>query len=124
RAARNINGKVIFYADTVTRSMKKAMDETDRRRKIQEEYNIMHRITPASIKKEITSILGSVCEADYWTVPAVAEEKAEYLNESELLRLEMEMKKAAERLEFERAAQLRDRIKAIRAKQIALGIRE
>ncbi|HDH53032.1 MAG TPA: excinuclease ABC subunit B, partial [Nitrospirae bacterium] len=124
RAARNVNGMVIFYADTVTGSMKTAMDETDRRRRIQEEYNLKNRITPVSIKKEITNILGSIYEADYWTVPVAAEEKVEYGDESEIKTLEDEMKKAAEKLEFEKAAELRDRIKAIREKEIILGIKD
>jgi excinuclease ABC subunit B len=122
RAARNINGMVIFYADTVTGSMKTAMDETHRRRKIQEKYNVENNITPTSVKKEITNILSSIYEADYWTVPAVTEEKVEYGDESEIKKLEEEMKKAAERLEFEKAAELRDRIRAIREKQIEMGI--
>ena len=124
RAARNVNGMVIFYADTVTGSMKTAMDETDRRRGIQEEYNLKHNITPVSIKKEITNILGSIYEADYWTAPVAAEEKVEYGDESEIKALEDEMKKTAEKLEFERAAELRDRIRAIREKQIMLGIKD
>jgi excinuclease ABC subunit B len=124
RAARNINGKVIFYADTITGSMKTAMDETKRRREIQEEYNRENGITPTSIKKEITNILGSIYESDYWTVPAVAEDKIEYGDESELKRLEEEMKKAAERLEFEKAAELRDRIRAIKDRQIEMGIKK
>jgi excinuclease ABC subunit B len=121
RAARNINGMVIFYADKVTGSMKTAMDETDRRRKIQEDYNIKNKITPKSIKKDITNILSSIYEADYWTVPVAAEEKVEYGDESEIKKIEEEMKQAAEKLEFEKAAELRDRIKAIREKQIILG---
>lgn len=124
RAARNLNGRVIFYADTVTGSMKTAMDETNRRRAIQEKYNIANNITPQSIKKEITNILSSIYEADYWTVPVAAEEMVEYGNESKIQTLEKEMKEAAGRLEFERAAELRDRIKAIRGKQIELGIKE
>jgi excinuclease ABC subunit B len=124
RAARNINGMVIFYADTITGSMKTAMDETKRRREIQEEYNRENGITPTSIKKEITNILGSIYESDYWTVPAVAEDKIEYDDESELKRLEEEMKKAAERLEFEKAAELRDRIRAIKDRQIEMGIKK
>jgi excinuclease ABC subunit B len=123
RAARNINGMVIFYADTVTGSMKTAIDETNRRRKIQEKYNIKHKITPKSIKKEIVNILSSIYEADYWTVPAVAEEKIEYIDESELKNLEAEMKRAAEKLEFEKAAGLRDRIRLIKQKQIEMGIK-
>lgn len=123
RAARNINGKVIFYADTITGSMKTAMDETTRRREIQEEYNVRNNITPTSIKKDITNILSSIYEADYWTVPVVAEDKVEYADEPAIRRLEEEMKAAAERLEFEKAAELRDRIKAIRKKQIEMGIK-
>ncbi len=124
RAARNVNGIVIFYADTITGSMKKAMDETSRRRKIQEKYNTRHGITPTSINKEITNILSSIYEADYWTVPAVAEEEYEYGKEPEIKKLEAEMKHAAEKLEFEKAAVLRDRIRAIKKKQITYGIQE
>ena len=122
RAARNVNGMVIFYADTMTGSMKTAIDETGRRRKIQEEYNVRHKITPTSIKKEITNILGSIYEADYWTVPVVREEEAEYGGEAEIKELREEMKKAAEKLEFEKAAGIRDRIRAIRERQLKLGI--
>jgi excinuclease ABC subunit B len=123
RAARNINGKVIFYADTVTGSMQTAMDETKRRRRIQEKYNRKKKITPRSIVKEIPNILKSIYEADYWTVPAVAEEEIEYTDESGIRKLEDEMKEAAENLEFERAAELRDKIKAIKKKQISIGVR-
>ncbi len=123
RAARNINGKVIFYADTVTGSMKTALEETDRRRKIQEKYNTKHKITPKSIIKNITNILNSIYEADYWTVPAVAEERVEYADEATIKKLEEEMKKAAEKLEFEKAAELRDRIKAIKKHHIEIGIK-
>ncbi|MBI4844699.1 MAG: excinuclease ABC subunit UvrB [Nitrospirae bacterium] len=122
RAARNINGKVIFYAETVTGSMKSAMDETERRRKRQEEYNRKNGITPKSIVKEIRNILSSIYEADYLTVPVVAEEKAVYGDESMLKKLESEMKDAAQRLEFEKAAELRDRIKAIRKSMLELGL--
>lgn len=123
RAARNVKGMVIFYADTLTGSMKTAIEETNRRREIQEEYNIRNNITPASIKKDITNILSSIYEADYWTVPVVAEEMVEYTDEPAIRQLEKQMKAAADKLEFERAAQIRDRIKAIKAKQIALGIK-
>jgi excinuclease ABC subunit B len=123
RAARNVNGIVIFYADTITGSMKNAINETDRRRKIQEAYNKKHKITPTSIKKEITNILSSIYEADYWTVPAVAEEKVEYGDESAIKALEEEMKQAAAKLDFEKAAELRDRIRAIKNKQIAIGVK-
>jgi excinuclease ABC subunit B len=124
RAARNINGLVIFYADKVTRSMQTAIDETNRRRKIQEKYNVKNKITPKSIKKDITNILSSIYEADYWTVPVVAEENAEYHSDEEIRELEEKMKQAAEKLEFEKAAELRDRIRAIRDKQISLGVKK
>jgi excinuclease ABC subunit B len=123
RAARNINGRVIFYADKVTGSLKKAIDETNRRRRIQEKYNIKNRITPKSIIKHITNVLDSIYEADYWTVPAVVEEKVEYGDESTVAKLEQEMKEAAEKLEFEKAAELRDRIKTIKKRQIEIGIK-
>jgi excinuclease ABC subunit B len=123
RAARNVNGIVIFYADAITGSMKHAMNETDRRRKIQEAYNRKHKITPTSIKKEITNILSSIYEADYWTVPAVAEEKVEYGDESVIKGLEDEMKQAAAKLDFEKAAELRDRIRTIRNRLIEIGVK-
>jgi excinuclease ABC subunit B len=123
RAARNVHGKVIMYADTITGSMKAAIDETNRRRRIQEEYNRRHGITPRSIVKEITNILSSIYEADYWTVPAVSEEAIEYEDETLIKRLEEEMKEAAQRLEFERAARLRDRIREIKKRQLEVGVR-
>ncbi len=124
RAARNVNGVVIFYADNVTGSMKTAMDETERRRKIQEDYNIRHNITPQSVSKEITNILQSIYEADYWTVPAVAEEQGAYGDEKSLKDLEAQMKKAADKLDFEKAAEIRDRIKAIRERNLKVGIKQ
>jgi len=123
RAARNINGKVIFYADTMTDSMRIAIDETNRRRRIQEEYNRKNRITPRNIVKDITNIISSIYESDYWTVPVVADEEASYGDESLLRRLEDEMKEAAQRLEFEKAARIRDRIKMIKMRHLELGVR-
>lgn len=123
RAARNVNGKVIFYADAITGSMKTAMNETKRRREIQKAYNTKNKITPRSIIKNITNILGSIFESDYWTVPAVAEEKIEYGDESIITTLEEEMKNAAEKLDFEKAAKLRDRIKAVKNRLIEMGIK-
>jgi len=124
RAARNINGEVVLYADTITGSMKRALDETNRRRKIQEEYNKKMKITPETVKSTIKDILSSIYEADYWTVPAVAEEKAEYGYDEELLKkLESEMKEAAKRLEFERAAKIRDKMREIKGKMIEVGIK-
>ncbi len=125
RAARNVNGEVILYADTITGSMQKALKETERRRKIQEEYNRRMHITPETVKSNIKDILSSIYEADYWTVPTAAEEMAEYGYEEEALKkLEAEMKEAAKKLDFERAAMIRDKIKGLRQKMIELGFRE
>jgi excinuclease ABC subunit B len=123
RAARNINGKVILYADTITGSMQRALQETDRRRKIQEDYNKKMHITPETVKSNIKDILASIYEADYWTVPVAAEEKADYgYDEETVKRLEAEMKEAAKNLEFERAARIRDKIKEIKNRMIEVGI--
>jgi len=125
RAARNINGKVILYADRVTGSMGRAMRETERRRKKQEAYNKKMKITPKTVKSNIKDILSSIYEADYWTVPAAAEEMAAYGYDDEMLKkLEAEMRNAAQKLEFERAAKIRDRIKEIREKMIETGVRK
>ena len=125
RAARNVNGEVILYADTITGSIQKTLEETKRRRRIQEEYNKKMHITPETVKSNIKDILSSIYEADYWTVPAIAEERAEYGYEEETLKkLEAEMKEAAKRLEFERAAKIRDKIKEIKQKMIEIGIKE
>lgn len=121
RAARNINGEVILYADNITGSMKRAMEETGRRREIQKEYNKREGITPETIKSSIKDILSSIYESDYWTVP-VAEEPVDYgCDEETLRRLEADMKEAAKKLDFEKAAALRDKIKGIRNKLVELG---
>jgi len=116
RAARNIHGTVLLYADQMTGSMGRAIEESHRRRQIQLEYNRLNNITPASIQKNIEDILGSVYEADYVTVPAIAEKEAEYLTPEdikEMIRdLEKKMKEAAKKLEFEEAARFRDEIRA------------
>ncbi len=123
RAARNVNGEVILYADTITASMQKAINETERRRRIQEEYNRVMGITPETVRSKIKDILSSIYESDYWTVP-VSEEIREYgYDEETLKRLEEEMKEAAKKLDFERAAALRDRIKEIRKRLIEVGIK-
>ena len=122
RAARNVNGEVIFYADVITGSLKRAIDETTRRRKIQEAYNRKMHITPETIKSSIKDIVGSIYESDYWTVSAAAEEEAGYaLDDATLKRLEKEMKEAAKDLDFERAAAIRDRIREIKKKMIEVG---
>jgi len=122
RAARNVNGQVVLYADNLTKSIKQTVDETNRRRKLQMEYNQQHNITPESIKKSIKDVLTSVYERDYYEVPLVEEERELYLTAEERLQtikqLEKEMREAAKKLEFERAAQLRDRIKAIKRRDM------
>jgi excinuclease ABC subunit B len=125
RAARNVEGMAILYADSVTASMKAALDETNRRRAIQETYNREHAITPESIRKNIGELLSSVYEADYAGVPEVAEAPEERYRSLEDLNkeikvLEKEMRDAAKALEFERAAQIRDRLKGLRSKEFAL----
>jgi len=124
RAARNVNGEVIFYADKVTGSMKKALDETNRRRTLQEAHNRKMGITPETIKSSIKDIAASIYEADYWNVPIAAEEEAEYgVGDEALKRLEAEMKEAAKNLEFERAAVIRDKIKEIKKKMLEVGVK-
>ena len=118
RAARNVNGRVIMYADATTRSMQHAIDETERRRKIQSRYNVDHNITPASIVKDIDDVLSSVYERDYVTVSTVREEHERFRSRAELdahvASLEADMGAAAADLDFERAASLRDRVKRLR----------
>ncbi len=118
RAARNVGGKVIFYADRVTQSMKRTMDESRRRRKKQLEYNKKMNITPETIYKSAEEIIQSTAVADIRkTVPQIAEPTTDYgslTNKDEILaHLEQEMRAAAANLEFERAAWLRDEIKRI-----------
>jgi excinuclease ABC subunit B len=124
RAARNVNGQVILYADQMTGSMARAIDESNRRRTVQLEYNKTYNITPASIQKAIDDILGSAYEADYVTVPAVAEKEAEYLTPEKLVKeikkLHKKMMDAAKRMEFEEAALLRDQINALQARELEI----
>ncbi len=112
RAARNVNGTVIMYADRNTVSMERAIQESSRRRKIQMEYNLEHGITPESIVKNIDDILGSAYEADYVTVPVAREGEREYLTPEAIHEiiadLEKKMKAASKKLEFEEAARIRD----------------
>jgi excinuclease ABC subunit B len=119
RAARNVNGRAILYADVITRSMRQAIDETERRRRVQEAYNREHGITPASIVKDIDSVLSSVYERDYVTIPAEPDERNQYRTAAELAAaiadLERQMRDAAANLEFERAAELRDRLRRLRS---------
>jgi excinuclease ABC subunit B len=115
RAARNVNGEVILYADRITGSMQRAIDETERRRNIQTEYNKKMNITPETIKSSIKDILGSIYEADYAAIAAVSEEITAYIADDETIKqLEAEMKDAAKNLDFEKAAKIRDKIKVIK----------
>ena len=124
RAARNVHGRVIMYAETVTRSMRAAIDETDRRRQLQEAYNHEHGITPATIVKDIDDVLSSVYERDYVTVPVVRDERATFRTQAELdahlATLEADMRTAAENLEFEKAATLRDRVRGLRRGELGI----
>jgi len=124
RAARNVESKVIFYADKMTRSMQVCIEETNRRRAIQLEYNEQNNITPQTVKKMIVSSLADIYNLDYFKIPEPEGEDADILSggaenlEKAIKRLEQEMFEAAKELEFERAAQIRDRIKHLREQQL------
>jgi excinuclease ABC subunit B len=124
RAARNSEGRVIFYADRVTDSMRLAIDETARRRGIQAAYNDAHGITPESVRKAIPELEYRMVQADYVTLDVAAEPGMTYGHESverTLQKLDEEMKEAARLLEFERAAELRDRIRALKLKDLEVA---
>lgn len=110
RAARNSEGRVIMYADTITKSMKKAIDETERRRKIQEDFNKAHGIVPTTIKKNIAEIIQITKKKEEEEIEEFSKDDIETI----LINMESEMYKAAEELDFERAAALRDQIKAMK----------
>jgi len=121
RAARNINGKAILYADRVTDSMRRAISETQRRREKQAAYNREHGITPQTIVKAIDSTLVSIVEADYFKVPVDLDQVEDYSPENlaeTIARMEGEMRASAARYEFERAAELRDKIKYLRSREL------
>ena len=121
RAARNSRGKAILYADRITDSMKRAIDETQRRRVIQEVFNRENGITPQTIVKPIEATLITASEADYFKVPTEVEDIEDYSPakiEATITRLEVEMRGAAKRFEFEKAAELRDRIKVLREREL------
>ncbi len=124
RAARNSDGKAILYADKITKSMKYAIDETARRRKIQESYNEEHGITPTTIVKSIDATLVTAYEADYFKVPLEFDKFDEYspkqLKET-INQLEHEMRQSAKDMKFEQAADIRDRIKYLRDRELQLA---
>jgi excinuclease ABC subunit B len=123
RAARNVAGRVIMYADTITGSMRSCIDETERRRAIQTEYNREHGITPRTVKKGLRSILESIEEHDYVNVSRVAEESEEYVPLEKIpgmvKKIRKEMLAAAKELDFEKAAELRDRIRKLQDMELA-----
>lgn len=112
RAARNVHGKVIMYADVITGSMRKAIDETNRRRQIQIKFNQKHNITPQTIKKSVRDVIEATKVAEKGPEYAVSQDKVDSMSKKELkefiIGLEKEMQQAAKNLQFERAAQLRD----------------
>jgi excinuclease ABC subunit B len=122
RAARNVNGRVIMYADTNTASMQSAIAETNRRRALQEAYNKEHGITPESVVREIDDVLSSVYERDYMTPATNQREtfRTQAELDAEIARLENDMKAAAANLDFERAAAVRDTLKTLRNRELGL----
>jgi len=124
RAARHVNGRAVLYADRMTDSMKTAIGETDRRREVQQAYNVEHGITPQSIIKNIDEVMSSVYERDYMTVSRVPDEREKFKSraalDAHIVNLETQMRAAAANLEFERAAQIRDQLKKIRNPDLVL----
>ncbi len=124
RAARNLNGRVIMYADTITASMKSAIGEMERRRVRQHAYNEEHGITPESVMRSIDEVLSSVYEWDYGGVPAAPDPRDAFGTQAELdaeiARLQADMRSAAANLDFERAASLRDRLRTLRGRDLGL----
>jgi excinuclease ABC subunit B len=125
RAARNVNGRVIMYADKMTDSMRSAINETERRRTRQSAYNEEHGITPTSIVKSIDDVLSSVYDRDYSSVTDPREPRMSFRSHAELeahiATLDQQMKAAAANLDFEKAASLRDQIRGLRTRDLGLG---
>jgi excinuclease ABC subunit B len=122
RAARNVEGRAILYADKMTDSMRRAIDETDRRRVIQRAYNEEHGITPQSILSKLDNSLAAILKSEYGEpLEEAAEGMPEFVTQAELdkflVAMEAEMREAAKKFEFEKAARLRDRLKELRARE-------
>jgi len=121
RAARHVNGRAILYADRITDSMKQAMDETSRRREVQRAYNEEHGITPTSVIRPTDMSLAQILKADYADLTEEADEMPEFKSQDELdlyiAKIETEMREAAKKFEFEKAAKLRDSVKELRTKE-------
>jgi len=122
RCARHVEGRAILYADRMTDSMRQAIGETSRRRAIQETYNRDHNITPQSIIKSVDMQLARIIEADYITVPADEPVIGEITSEAQMVQaiaqLETQMREAAKNFEFERAASIRDRVRALKQRDL------
>ncbi len=126
RAARNVEGRAILYADKMTDSMRRAIDETDRRREIQRAYNEEHGITPTSILSKLDNSLAAILKAEYGDpLEEAAEGMPEFASQTELDQylegMEAQMREAAKKFEFEKAARLRDTIRELRAKEFLFG---
>jgi excinuclease ABC subunit B len=121
RCARNVNGRAILYADRTTESMQRAMDETNRRRAIQQAYNQQHGIVPQTIIRPVAMSLAGIAESDYVDVTEAADGLPEFKSQDELdayvVKLESDMREAAKRFEFEKAAKLRDTVRELRTKE-------
>jgi excinuclease ABC subunit B len=121
RCARNVNGRAILYADRMTDSMRRAMDETDRRRAIQQAYNQQHGIVPTTIIRPVAMSLAGIAEADYVDLTQAADGLPDFKSQDELdayiVKLESDMREAAKRFEFEKAAKLRDAVRELRTKE-------
>ena len=122
RAARNVDGRVLMYADRVTQSMQACINETDRRRAAQLAYNTEHGITPETVRKSMRTILDDIAEKDYTDLPLAAEAMAEYTSvadlQKEIAKTRTEMLQAAADLEFETAAELRDRMLVLEKQEL------
>jgi len=125
RAARHINGRAILFADNITGAIRAAMEETSRRRQVQQRYNEENQITPQSVIKPLDPELLKIYEGDYYEIPVVAEEAVQYSSLDELdaaiRRLDKEMREAARQFEFERAALLRDQVKELKKVEMEWG---